>query len=136
MIASHHEQTPTLFCYFRFPSKRKGWQGRQSFEGETFSCSGPKDRGDCVKISSARNEELSKVFWIANSKQTNKHRLNFSSSFFRLIKDGRVEVSNELRDLYSEYQQEIHASTYTSGAPSTQSRIVYDMKLPPIYKRT
>lgn len=60
----------------------------------------------------------------------------FLSPHFRSDEDGRVEVSDDLKSLYSEYQQEIHASTYTSGAPRTQSRIVYDMKLPPIYKRT
>ncbi|CAG9807399.1 unnamed protein product [Chironomus riparius] len=53
----------------------------------------------------------------------------------RLIEDGRVEISEELRDLYTIYQQEIHASVYTS-LPRTQSRMVYDTKLPPIYNRT
>lgn len=60
----------------------------------------------------------------------------FFFSLRLLMQDGRVEVSDELKDLYSIYQQEIHASTYTSGAPRTQSRLVYDTKLPPIYKRT
>lgn len=46
-----------------------------------------------------------------------------------------MEISDELKDLYTIYQQEIHASIYTS-VPRTQSRMVYDTKLPPIYKRT
>lgn len=50
--------------------------------------------------------------------------------------EGNVNISEELKDLYSVYQQEIHASTYTGGAARAQSRIVYDTKLPPIYKRT
>lgn len=67
-----------------------------------------------------------------------KKKINFKliKSILFPVQDGRVEVSDELKDLYSIYQQEIHASTYTSGTSRTQGRIVYDMKLPPIYNRT
>lgn len=49
-----------------------------------------------------------------------------------------MELPPELKDMYALYQQEIHASTYTSGSgsgatPSTAAS--YDRKLPPIYKR-
>ncbi|GAB0092447.1 Kinesin-like protein [Sergentomyia squamirostris] len=56
----------------------------------------------------------------------------------RLIEEGKLELPPELKDMYALYQQEIHASTYTSGGgtgatPSTAAS--YDRKLPPIYKR-
>lgn len=39
----------------------------------------------------------------------------------RLIEDGRVAMPEELRELYALYQQEIHASTYTTGSPTRAS---------------
>ncbi|CAO1436451.1 unnamed protein product [Diamesa hyperborea] len=54
----------------------------------------------------------------------------------RIIEEGKVNISEELKELYSMYQQEIHASTYTNGQARAQSRIVYDTKLPPIYSRS
>lgn len=51
----------------------------------------------------------------------------------KLIEDGKVDLPDELRELYSLYQQEIHASTY-NGALSSP-RDLYDRKLPPIYGR-
>lgn len=51
----------------------------------------------------------------------------------KIIEDGRVELPDELRELYSLYQQEIHASTYTGALSSP--RELYDRKLPPIYTR-
>lgn len=51
----------------------------------------------------------------------------------KLIEDGKVELPDELRELYSLYQQEIHASTYNGMLSSP--RELYDRKLPPIYTR-
>lgn len=48
-----------------------------------------------------------------------------------LILEGKVDLPDDLRELYALYQQEIHASTYTSGL-YTASRDYYDSKLPPI----
>lgn len=47
------------------------------------------------------------------------------------ILEGKVDLPEDLRELYALYQQEIHASTYTSGL-YTASRDFYDSKLPPI----
>lgn len=52
----------------------------------------------------------------------------------KIIETGNVELPDELRELYSLYQQEIHASTYTGSLSSP--RDIYDRKLPPIYKRS
>lgn len=52
----------------------------------------------------------------------------------KIIETGNVELPEELRELYSLYQQEIHASTYTGSLSSP--REIYDRKLPPIYKRS
>lgn len=52
----------------------------------------------------------------------------------KIIETGNVELPDELRELYSLYQQEIHASTYTGSLSSP--RELYDRKLPPIYKRS
>lgn len=52
----------------------------------------------------------------------------------KIIETGNVELPDELRELYSLYQQEIHASTY-AGSLSTP-REIYERKLPPIYKRS
>ncbi|XP_055632179.1 kinesin-like protein KIF19 [Toxorhynchites rutilus septentrionalis] len=52
----------------------------------------------------------------------------------RILEDGKVELPDDLREMYALYQQEIHASTYTSGM-QTASREYYDTKLPPIYHR-
>lgn len=51
----------------------------------------------------------------------------------KLIEDGKVELPEELKELYALYQQEIHASTYT-GTISTP-RELYDRKLPNIYTK-
>lgn len=51
----------------------------------------------------------------------------------KLIEDGKVELPEELRELYSLYQQEIHASTYNGMLSSP--RELYDRKLPPIHNR-
>lgn len=51
----------------------------------------------------------------------------------KLIEDGKVELPEELRELYSLYQQEIHASTFNGPLPTP--RDLYDRKLPPIYSR-
>lgn len=50
-----------------------------------------------------------------------------------LYSDGKVELPDDLKDMYSQYQQEIHASIY-NGSISTP-RDLYDRKLPPIYSR-
>lgn len=50
------------------------------------------------------------------------------SSQRRLIEDGQVELPDELRELYSLYQQEIHSSSVSTGVGSS-----YERKLPPIY---
>ncbi|XP_065072856.1 kinesin-like protein KIF19 isoform X2 [Ochlerotatus camptorhynchus] len=52
----------------------------------------------------------------------------------RIIEEGQVDLPEDLRELYALYQQEIHASTYTSGL-YTASRDYYDSKLPPINLR-
>jgi hypothetical protein len=95
----------------------------------TCSCCEQNDSDDCARTSSARREELSRVIITAQNGFYNFRYIGHSFS------DGRVEVSDELKDLYTVYQQEIHASVYTS-LPRTQSRMVYDTKLPPIYSRT
>jgi hypothetical protein len=74
-------------------------------------------------------------FLFLNWEHWHKYIKSTYSIVFLIYVDGRVEVSEELKDLYSIYQQEIHASVYTS-LPRTQSRMVYDTKLPPIYNRT
>lgn len=51
----------------------------------------------------------------------------------KLIEDGKVELPIELQELYSLYQQEIHASTYNGTLSSP--RELYDRKLPPIYSK-
>lgn len=50
----------------------------------------------------------------------------------KMFLDGRIMLPSDLQDLYSIYQQEIHASTYETSvnAPSATSRI--SSKLPPI----
>uniref|UniRef100_A0A182STL9 Kinesin motor domain-containing protein n=1 Tax=Anopheles maculatus TaxID=74869 RepID=A0A182STL9_9DIPT len=50
----------------------------------------------------------------------------------RIIEEGKVEMPEDLRELYALYQQEIHASTYNSGM-QTASGAFYDAKLPPIF---
>lgn len=55
------------------------------------------------------------------------------SSQRKLIEDGKVDLPEDLRELYSLYQQEIHASTYTG--PISSPRELYERKLPPIYTR-
>uniref|UniRef100_A0A182YH28 Kinesin motor domain-containing protein n=1 Tax=Anopheles stephensi TaxID=30069 RepID=A0A182YH28_ANOST len=50
----------------------------------------------------------------------------------RIIEEGKVEMPEDLRELYALYQQEIHASTYNSGM-QTASGGFYDAKLPPIF---
>nr|XP_029709616.1 kinesin-like protein KIF19 isoform X2 [Aedes albopictus] len=52
----------------------------------------------------------------------------------RIIEEGKVELPEDLRELYALYQQEIHASTYNSGL-YTANRDYYDSKLPPIHHR-
>lgn len=47
----------------------------------------------------------------------------------------RVELPEELKELYSVYQQEIHASIYNNPRSSTSYRELYLNKLPPIYPR-
>lgn len=50
--------------------------------------------------------------------------------------EGKVELPEDLRELYALYQQEIHASTYNSGLYTAASRgDYYDSKLPPIHQR-
>ncbi|XP_053678627.1 kinesin-like protein KIF19 [Anopheles nili] len=54
----------------------------------------------------------------------------------RIIEEGKVELPEDLRELYALYQQEIHASTYTSGmqtATGSSRHVLYDAKLPPIF---
>lgn len=111
--------------------KLKEWLAKRNFAEGIFSYCEPKDKEDFVKTSSARNGELLKV---RKTKLCSWKTLQ--KIVLKLLTDGHVDVSEELKDLYSIYQQEIHASTYTSGAPRTQSKIVYDTKLPPIYNRT
>ncbi|XP_037027783.1 kinesin-like protein KIF19 isoform X2 [Bradysia coprophila] len=55
------------------------------------------------------------------------------SSQRKLIEDGKVDLPEQLRELYSLYQQEIHASTY--AGPISSPRELYERKLPPIYTR-
>ncbi|XP_058826212.1 kinesin-like protein KIF19 [Topomyia yanbarensis] len=52
----------------------------------------------------------------------------------RIIENGNVELPDELRELYALYQQEIHASTYTSGR-KTAGYEYSDSKLPSIYHK-
>ncbi|XP_055550536.1 kinesin-like protein KIF19 [Wyeomyia smithii] len=52
----------------------------------------------------------------------------------RIIEEGRVELPDDLRELYALYQQEIHASTYSSGR-HTAGLGSGENKLPPIYFR-
>ncbi|XP_053681672.1 kinesin-like protein KIF19 [Sabethes cyaneus] len=52
----------------------------------------------------------------------------------RIIEEGKVELPEDLRELYALYQQEIHASTYSSGR-HTAGRDYAENKLPPIYFR-
>lgn len=51
----------------------------------------------------------------------------------KLIEDGRVEMPEELKELYSLYQQEIHASTYTGTMPPATRDAYGDKKLPIIH---
>lgn len=51
----------------------------------------------------------------------------------KLIEDGKVELPDELKDLYALYQQEIHASTYSGSIASP--RELYDRKLPSLYTK-
>ncbi|XP_058127138.1 kinesin-like protein KIF19 [Anopheles ziemanni] len=56
----------------------------------------------------------------------------------RIIEEGKVELPDDLRELYALYQQEIHASTYTAGTHTastggTRGVTLYDTKLPPIF---
>uniref|UniRef100_A0AAG5DQS7 Kinesin motor domain-containing protein n=2 Tax=Anopheles atroparvus TaxID=41427 RepID=A0AAG5DQS7_ANOAO len=52
----------------------------------------------------------------------------------RIIEEGKLELPEDLRDLYALYQQEIHASTYTAGThTATREEALYDAKLPPIF---
>lgn len=46
----------------------------------------------------------------------------------------KVDLPEELRELYSMYQQEIHASIYNPRSSSSY-RELYLSKLPPIYPR-
>lgn len=48
--------------------------------------------------------------------------------------DKKVELPEELRELYAMYQQEIHASIYNPRS-NTSYRDLYLSKLPPIYTR-
>ncbi|XP_055586964.1 kinesin-like protein KIF19 [Uranotaenia lowii] len=52
----------------------------------------------------------------------------------RIIEEGKVELPEDLRELYALYQQEIHASTYTSGLYS-RGGYYESSKLPPIYNQ-
>ncbi|XP_058445584.1 kinesin-like protein KIF19 isoform X2 [Malaya genurostris] len=52
----------------------------------------------------------------------------------RIIEEGQVELPDDLRELYSLYQQEIHASTYTNGR-QTAGCEYSENKLPPIYHK-
>lgn len=47
--------------------------------------------------------------------------------------EGKVELPDDLKEMYAQYQQEIHASAYTG--PISTPRELYDRKLPPIYSR-
>lgn len=114
--------------FFRCRYKPKEWLVKQSFVDATCSSSARNDSGGCAKTSSVLRDGLLKVI----TRDACKCR-HFE---FILYLEGNVDISEELKDLYSVYQQEIHASTYTGGAARAQSRIVYDTKLPPIYKRT
>ncbi|XP_058063825.1 kinesin-like protein KIF19 [Anopheles bellator] len=52
----------------------------------------------------------------------------------RIIEEGKVELPEDLREMYALYQQEIHASTYTKTATGAANReLHYDAKLPPIF---
>lgn len=51
----------------------------------------------------------------------------------KLIEEGRVEMPDELKELYSLYQQEIHASTYTGTMPPATRDGLADRKLPSIH---
>lgn len=51
----------------------------------------------------------------------------------RIIEDGKFELPDELKDLYSLYQQEIHASTFVPNVSTP--RELYEGKLPAIYSR-
>uniref|UniRef100_A0A182MZU1 Kinesin motor domain-containing protein n=1 Tax=Anopheles dirus TaxID=7168 RepID=A0A182MZU1_9DIPT len=56
----------------------------------------------------------------------------------RIIEEGKVEMPEDLRELYALYQQEIHASTYNSGMQTAAGAgfprdALYDAKLPPIF---
>lgn len=51
----------------------------------------------------------------------------------KLIEEGRVEMPEELKELYSLYQQEIHASTYTGTMPPSTRDPYADRKLPSIH---
>jgi kinesin family member 18/19 len=63
--------------------------------------------------------------------------LQLSLTIFFCCLDGKVDISDELKELYSVYQQEIHASAFSTGSSSQRpsSRFSYDTKLPPIYNR-
>lgn len=54
-----------------------------------------------------------------------------------LLLDGKVDLPEELKELYALYQQEIHASTYENTTPSTSSDVYtkqdFKQRLPPIY---
>uniref|UniRef100_A0A182Q0K9 Kinesin motor domain-containing protein n=1 Tax=Anopheles farauti TaxID=69004 RepID=A0A182Q0K9_9DIPT len=56
----------------------------------------------------------------------------------RIIEEGKVEMPEDLRELYALYQQEIHASTYNSGMQTAAGGgfprdALYEAKLPPIF---
>ncbi|XP_049279713.1 kinesin-like protein KIF19 [Anopheles funestus] len=55
----------------------------------------------------------------------------------RIIEEGKVDIPEDLRELYALYQQEIHASTYNGGINTPTSGFprdaLYDTKLPPIF---
>lgn len=75
---------------------------------------------------------------------TNFPSLVFFLHVFFPPPEGKVELPEDLRELYALYQQEIHASTYTSGlqtaisggTPYSSGRDFYDNKLPPICQRS
>ncbi|XP_052900960.1 kinesin-like protein KIF19 [Anopheles moucheti] len=55
----------------------------------------------------------------------------------RIIEEGKVEMPDDLRELYALYQQEIHANTYNSGINTAAGGFprdaLYDAKLLPIF---
>jgi hypothetical protein len=125
--------------------KLKDLHVKRNCDDVIYSCCAPRDKEGFARISSALNEDSLKV----NIHSCHARNLDFFFSFFccnfmniviyihnQIVLDGRVEISDELKDLYTIYQQEIHASVYTSLPRTQQNRMVYDTKLPPIYNRS